>query len=67
MKIIIANSKEEYKKIATDVKSVTIAVFIKISDNMYQVKKGRYCLRLPRFLAYGELIELILHNNWKTE
>lgn len=60
MKIIIANSREEYKKIAEDVKSATTAVFIKIADNMYYVKKGRYCLKLPRYVTYAELTELML-------
>lgn len=63
MKIIIANSREEYKKIAEDIKSETIAVFIKITEDMYQVKKGRYRLKLPRYLSNAELVEFMLLNN----
>lgn len=61
MNIIVAETAEEYKVIPENKKAETILVLIKIPDSdMYYVKKGRYKLKLPRYISKSEIAELML-------
>lgn len=62
MKMFIAEKAEDYKQLTEEEKSKTILVLIRLPDSdMYQVKKGRYKLKLPRYISKDELIDMMLH------
>lgn len=65
MKIHIAETALEYKSLPEEVKASIILVLIKMTDSdMYYVKKGRYKLKLPRYVSKEEITEMILYKKF---
>lgn len=65
IKMVIAEKAEDYKQLTEEEKSKTILVLIKLPDSdIYQVKKGRYKLKLPRYITKEEIIDMMLHKKF---
>lgn len=65
MKMLITETALEYKSLPEEVKASTILVLIKMpNSDMYYVKKGRYKLKLPRYISKDEITEMILYKKF---
>ena len=65
MKMLITETALEYKLLPEEVKASTILVLIKMTNSdMYYVKKGRYKLKLPRYVSKEEITEMILYKKF---